>query len=450
MAFTAKSYLDLEGLTTYDGKIKEWSNTANQIGIKTVLLTEDGNTVNFYKKPSATLSDTADFSIGLGGGDMSTKLNALGSFVGATYNAETHAWSFLGLDPDFTNVTTVVAALNFLLEAIQAVAADIAAMNGSATIATQSGNVVTIKAGVAQSAGTISQGSGTDIVLEEVAVTGAAADVSVADAHDKITATNVEDALEELVDAIATAVDASDVTCEQNSGSGDVLKVYSFYQGVLGTDTPEQKAAKKIVDINIPKDYLVKSAEIKTVTVDDEPYTGAKVGDKYIDFTINTKDGQGTGTAEHIYIALNDLVSVIQGSVGAEVTVTVGPNNVIGATINTIDGAKITYIAESTAGAGDGETVKAALTRLDGAVGVTGSVSQKINTAIVALDADVDASTDTSVTDQYKTPVISGVTEVDGILTAVDSIDVDRAGAATAAYDSIGSISTTSINNLFN
>jgi hypothetical protein len=70
-------------------------------------------------------------------------------------------------------------------------------MNGSATIATQSGNVVTIKAGVAQSAGTIAQGSGTDIVLEEVAVTGAAADVSVADAHDKITATNVEDALEE-------------------------------------------------------------------------------------------------------------------------------------------------------------------------------------------------------------------------------------------------------------
>lgn len=449
MAFVTKSYLDLEGLTTYDGKIKEWSNTANQIGIKTVLLTEDGNTVKFYKKPSATLSDTADFSIGLGGGDMSTKLNALGTFVGATYDAATHTWSFSGLDDDF-DATTVVGALNELLEAIQAVAADIAAMNGSATIATQSGNIVTIKAGVAQSAGTIAQGSGTDIVLEEVAVTGAAEDVSVADAHSKLTATNVEDALEELVDAIATAVDASDVTCEQNSGSGDVLKVYSFYQGVLTTDTPEQKAAKKIVDVNIPKDYLVKSAEIKTVTTEDEPYEGAEVGDKYIDFTINTKDGQGTGTAEHIYIPINDLVSVIQGSVGAEVTVTVGSNNTIGASINTIDGSKITYIAESAAGAGDGETVKAALTRLDGAASVTGSVSQKINTAIIALDADVDASTDTSVTDQYKTPVISGVTEVDGILTAVDSIDVDIAGAATAAYNSIGSISTTSINNLFN
>ena len=211
-----------------------------------------------------------------------------------------------------------------------------------------------------------------------------------------------------------------------------------------------RRLQKKIVDVNIPKDYLVKSAEIKTVTTEDEPYEGAEVGDKYIDFTINTKDGQGTGTAEHIYIPINDLVSVIQGSVGAEVTVTVGSNNTIGATINTIDGAKITYIAESAAGAGDGETVKAALTRLDGAVSVTGSVSQKINTAIIALDADVDASTDASVTDQYKTPVVSGITEVDGVLTAVDSIDVDRAGAATAAYNSIGSISTTSINNLFN
>lgn len=60
--------------------------------------------------------------------------------------------------------------------------------------------------------------------------------------------------------------------------------------------------------INIAKDFLVKSATIETVTTADDPYTGAEVGDKYIDFVINTKDG--TDTEEHLYLAVNDLVDV--------------------------------------------------------------------------------------------------------------------------------------------
>lgn len=60
--------------------------------------------------------------------------------------------------------------------------------------------------------------------------------------------------------------------------------------------------------INIPKDFLVKSAELKTVTVADQPYTGAEVGDKYIDFIINSKDA--SETADHIYLPVNDLVDV--------------------------------------------------------------------------------------------------------------------------------------------
>ena len=80
---------------------------------------------------------------------------------------------------------------------------------------------------------------------------------------------------------------------------------------------------------------------------------------------------------------------------------------------------------------------------------VTGSVLQKIDAAITAIDANLDAVTDSTITDQYKVPVMTGVTEVDGVLTAVDSIDVDLAGAATAAYNAIGSIATANINNLF-
>lgn len=64
--------------------------------------------------------------------------------------------------------------------------------------------------------------------------------------------------------------------------------------------------------INIPKDFLVKSATLETVDTADKPYSGAVVGDKYIDFVINTKaDGDGTAEADqHIYLPVNDLVDV--------------------------------------------------------------------------------------------------------------------------------------------
>lgn len=62
------------------------------------------------------------------------------------------------------------------------------------------------------------------------------------------------------------------------------------------------------VKINIPKDFLVKSGEVKTATAADlstlgEGYTA---GDKYIDFIINTKGDDGTD--EHMYINVKDLV----------------------------------------------------------------------------------------------------------------------------------------------
>ena len=53
------------------------------------------------------------------------------------------------------------------------------------------------------------------------------------------------------------------------------------------------------------------------------------------------------------------------------------------------------------------------------------------------LDADVDAATDTTITDTEKVAVVTGVTEADGIITGVDSIDVDTAGAATRAKNAV-------------
>lgn len=284
-------------------------------------------------------------------------------------------------------------------------------------------NVISIK-GIKEADGVIAVGtdSAKVITFAPVAATGAAVDVAIADAGNKITADNVEGALAELADAVATATSAGNVTCETSDpASGAILRTYSFYQGVLGTDDAAAKAAKKIVDVNIPRDYLVKAAEVKTVTTADDPYTGAEVGDKYIDFTINTKDSADTAT--HLYLPVNDLVDVYTGSVGAEVTVVVGNDNSISATINKINATKIVYREADTS---DPENPVAEQT-----------VKQKIDAidaTIAAMDADLDAS---GTAQHSGTFVISGVTQADGVITGVDSVEVEAAGAAATAKSEV-------------
>lgn len=74
----------------------------------------------------------------------------------------------------------------------------IGALDGSAVIASKTGNAVTIKAGVSETDGVIDNTSGTDITLADVAATGAAADVSVGDAGNYFNTDTVEAALQEL------------------------------------------------------------------------------------------------------------------------------------------------------------------------------------------------------------------------------------------------------------
>lgn len=72
--------------------------------------------------------------------------------------------------------------------------------------------------------------------------------------------------------------------------------------------------------INIPKDYLVKSAEVKTSTGTGDA-SGLPAGTKYIDFTINTYDSvSGTGTTSHIYLNVEDLVDVYTAGNGIAIS----------------------------------------------------------------------------------------------------------------------------------
>lgn len=122
--------------------------------------------------------------------------------------------------------------------------------------------------------------------------------------NDKVKATDVEAALHELADAIEKGGTGSIVTLEEGQVEAGYLKTYVIKQG-----------KGEVGKINIPKDFLVKSGTVETVKTDNTPYAGAKVGEKYLDFVINTKDSkEGTAADEHIYIPVKDLTDIYTGT----------------------------------------------------------------------------------------------------------------------------------------
>lgn len=123
--------------------------------------------------------------------------------------------------------------------------------------------------------------------------------------------------------------------------------------GFIASYTLTKDGAQVGETINIPKDYLVKSAEIKEVEAIDTPYDGAAVGDKYIDFVVNSVAGDGNES--HIYLAVNELVDTYTGGNGITVSGTNQISLKLGATTNGLSvdssGLQLAAATASTAGA---------------------------------------------------------------------------------------------------
>ena len=110
-------------------------------------------------------------------------------------------------------------------------------------------------------------------------------------------------------------------TISDFGGVVTVEKKQTAETGYLATYEIKQNGNKVGVSINIPKDYLVKSASVGTVSTANNPVSGYSVGDKYLDFIINTKDS--TGTDEHLYLLVTDLIDVYEAD---ESTLTLSGN----------------------------------------------------------------------------------------------------------------------------
>ena len=172
-----------------------------------------------------------------------------------------------------------------------------------------------------------------------------------------------------------------------------VVKQGTAEAGYLSTYYLTKDGAQTGEKINIPKDFLVNSADILEVEEANEPYDGAKVGDLYIDFVVNSKDADETAT--HIYLPVNELVDAYTGGNGIEVT----PSNVISAKIDTananglgvtVAGFKLDLATATTAGA----MSAADKTKLDGiAANATKVEKGSANGKVKINGADTDVYT---------------------------------------------------------
>lgn len=444
----ATKLLTYGNLQTYDGLIKQYISDEDAKSIHKVLFDSTSKKILFYKDATATVSDTADFEV------------------------------------------------------------DIPAdLDGSATIASVSSGVVTLKAGITEADGIVSNNSDSDIVLAKVATTGAAEDVSIADAGGLISATDVEGALQELAAASAGGVASKTVYITETSGtsSDPFSKKYGIYQGSTGSSA-SPVAGEKLADIDIPKDMVVESGSVVDIVFKASDSTLHEGSESGTDVTAAIK-GTGTATAADagkyiklvianssstaLYIKATDLVDIYTTEQNAsQIQLTIDSNNVISAEIVdgsvdtdalgasavttakiadanvttakiaddavTADKVAISAHTESVTAGADGIAVS--VTTTDGQVSaVTASIAANTydaygaaSSAVAALDSNTSSATNT--TDSGLT-VLTEVGIVDGLITTKKTHTLGGAADKAADYYMVASdyteATTADIEDLF-
>lgn len=236
--------------------------------------------------------------------ELQTELNGLRAGIGFAADTNQYASDAFNDTSYLRDKTTVIAALKELDKNLYAVqsAAGVVSIGGQSGVITlknggsNNGDINLTMNGQQLNASIIGLGTAAYTNSSAYDVSGAAAAVlgSSADASGAKTIYGLDKKIDDL------ATDSEVTVVKDATAQSGYIASYTISQG--GTELGK---------INIPKDYLVKSGEIKTVTTANVPYQGAVVGDKYLDFTVNTYDTSlGSGTESHIYIPVKELVDV--------------------------------------------------------------------------------------------------------------------------------------------
>ena len=219
----------------------------------------------------------------------------------------------------------------------------------------------------------------------------------------------------------------------------DLVKATTATTGYAATYNLTKDGVNVGAAINIPKDYLVKSATVETVTVADDPVSGYKVGDKYIDFVVNTTDG--TGNESHIYLAVNELVDIYTAGDGVEVSA----DNKI--SLITQDGTKT--VGGITAA--DYTEFKGAVTKSNANETAIAAINDASTGAVATAKAYTDALANGAVA--ANTAAINAINDTNTGIAATANAYADSLNTAmdarVAALESVPSATTTDIDALF-
>ena len=414
----AKKYLDLQGLTIYDGKIKGYvdekesaldtkiaaeKNRAEGVeGTLTGLTTDAKDNLVAAINEVDSNADTAAAAAKAAQNDVDALETHVGEIpAGATATtvvgyakevADAASGNASKVADDLAaEITRAKAAEKAAQDAANAAQSDVDALEGLVGTLPEGAIAKTVTGYIDEAAGKVAADlTALDRSLKAVAKSGAAADVSVA--TEKVVAKTVEGALIELADAISSAESAGVVTCVKDTEAEGVAARYTFSQG----GTPIANAV-----IDIPKDMVVKSGEVVT-------NPEGKSAGTYLVLTL------ANATEDKIYIDVTTLIEYVTGGETAEIAVSVDPiTHVVTSTVKKIDASKIVY--KPSVGEAPEVSVAAALNDIYDQIGEGGGVAAQISAAIAGLDATVNQLG----TGENGTGLTLQVIETDGTLTAV-------------------------------
>ena len=367
MAFDAKNFLDLTGLTSYDGLIKDYIRDEDDKQISILALSADGNYLNAWKDQDADpATDTPDYHLALGGGDLLDMVEALAAIVPATYDSTNKTYSITGLSTTATN--TLVAAINEidghadtntaaigtlgslsttseadLVSAINEVFAkigtDIAAAIGDLDYTVGGdGTDNKVLAGFEIEDGELKANTTVQLTLADVALSGDADDVSYVNTTSGLTATDVQSAIDEVVGGLGTAAAADVATTaieEQSTDDGLVsaeqvaafvaqeiagLEGAMHFRGVITRQTGEtdQEAIARVITDPEAGDVVVMSDNAKEYIYESTTVGWKEVGDE-TEFVKKTTTIAGVDLQDNITKA--ELLTALNVEDGAEVNI---------------------------------------------------------------------------------------------------------------------------------
>lgn len=464
----AKQYLDLQGLQTFKTGMQNW--VGDQIEAldtsSDVTLASKNSSTDIITLTGSMKEVDGVISKGTGTDIALAKVAATGVSSDVQYQAAS------GNDP----AVSVEDALDDIYEQIGAggsvseqIASAIEALDGSATIASVSNGVVTLKAGITEADGVVDNSTGSDITLAKLATTGSAADTSYDNTSSELLATTVQGAIDEIDDVLdtlgsaATAEVATSAITELSTDDSLVsaAQVATFvaaeiaglegamhFVGVIERQTGETdaQAIARVVTSPEAGDVVVISDNALEYIYVNSTVGWREVGDE-TSFVKKTTTIAGVDLQDNI--TKSEMLTALNVADGAQVNVveTVKVNG-SALTPDANKAVNVTVAEGSTNGTVAVNGSDVAVHGLGSAAYTDSSAYEAagaVSTAIAALDADVDAS---GTAQHSGTFVVSGITEVDGVITAVDSVEVEAAGAAASALSTAEAYTDTAIGGL--